>query len=100
MLCDTVASALLSFTLLTSPDLQFPLLFESNLFFPASVLLFQQRSPGKVLFDLVCVHLNLTEGDYFGLEYQDQRKMTVSDAPYLLPHILLHYLLLFLQIDI
>ncbi|KAG7239326.1 hypothetical protein INR49_029291, partial [Caranx melampygus] len=37
----------------------------------------RQRSPGKVLFDLVCVHLNLTEGDYFGLEYQDQRKMTV-----------------------
>ncbi|XP_026157214.1 FERM, ARHGEF and pleckstrin domain-containing protein 1-like isoform X1 [Mastacembelus armatus] len=36
-----------------------------------------QRSPGKVLFDLVCAHLNLTEGDYFGLEYQDQRKMTV-----------------------
>uniref|UniRef100_A0A1A8J284 FERM, ARHGEF and pleckstrin domain-containing protein 1 n=2 Tax=Nothobranchius kuhntae TaxID=321403 RepID=A0A1A8J284_NOTKU len=36
-----------------------------------------QRSPGKVLFDLVCVHLNLTEGDYFGLEYQDHRKMMV-----------------------
>ncbi|KAM7375252.1 hypothetical protein PAMA_014376 [Pampus argenteus] len=36
-----------------------------------------QRSPGKLLFDLVCVHLNLVEGDYFGLEYQDQRKMTV-----------------------
>ncbi|KAF7669204.1 hypothetical protein LDENG_00233340 [Lucifuga dentata] len=36
-----------------------------------------QRSPGKVLFDLVCVHLNLVEGDYFGLEYQDERKMTV-----------------------
>ncbi|XP_037330988.2 FERM, ARHGEF and pleckstrin domain-containing protein 1-like isoform X3 [Pungitius pungitius] len=36
-----------------------------------------QRSPGKVLFDQVCVHLNLAEGDYFGLEYQDQRKMTV-----------------------
>uniref|UniRef100_A0A3Q1FMV2 FERM domain-containing protein n=1 Tax=Acanthochromis polyacanthus TaxID=80966 RepID=A0A3Q1FMV2_9TELE len=36
-----------------------------------------QRSPGKVLFDLVCTHLNLSEGDYFGLEYQDQRKMTV-----------------------
>uniref|UniRef100_A0A672J773 FERM, ARHGEF and pleckstrin domain-containing protein 1 n=1 Tax=Salarias fasciatus TaxID=181472 RepID=A0A672J773_SALFA len=35
------------------------------------------RAPGKVLFDLVCVHLNLTEGDYFGLEYQDHRKMTV-----------------------
>ncbi|XP_020510860.2 FERM, ARHGEF and pleckstrin domain-containing protein 1-like isoform X1 [Labrus bergylta] len=36
-----------------------------------------QRSTGKVLFDLICVHLNLVEGDYFGLEYQDQRKMTV-----------------------
>nr|XP_040026391.1 FERM, ARHGEF and pleckstrin domain-containing protein 1-like isoform X2 [Gasterosteus aculeatus aculeatus] len=36
-----------------------------------------QRSVGKVLFDLVCVHLNLAEGDYFGLEYQDHRKMTV-----------------------
>uniref|UniRef100_A0A667XAN3 FERM, ARHGEF and pleckstrin domain-containing protein 1 n=1 Tax=Myripristis murdjan TaxID=586833 RepID=A0A667XAN3_9TELE len=36
-----------------------------------------QRSPGKVLFDLVCAHLNLVEGDYFGLEYQDQRKMMV-----------------------
>ncbi|CAJ1086766.1 FERM%2C ARHGEF and pleckstrin domain-containing protein 1-like isoform X1 [Xyrichtys novacula] len=36
-----------------------------------------QRSPGKVLFDLICVHLNLAEGDYFGLEYQDHRKMTV-----------------------
>uniref|UniRef100_A0A8C1F888 FERM, ARHGEF and pleckstrin domain-containing protein 1 n=1 Tax=Cyprinus carpio carpio TaxID=630221 RepID=A0A8C1F888_CYPCA len=32
---------------------------------------------GKVLFDLVCAHLNLIEGDYFGLEYQDQRKMIV-----------------------
>ncbi|XP_043965514.1 FERM, ARHGEF and pleckstrin domain-containing protein 1 isoform X3 [Gambusia affinis] len=36
-----------------------------------------QRAPGKMLFDLVCVHLNLTEGDYFGLEYTDHRKMTV-----------------------
>lgn len=44
------------------------------------MLLFQQRSPGKVLFDLVCVHLNLAEGDYFGLEYQDQRKMTVRHS--------------------
>ncbi|TRY95522.1 hypothetical protein DNTS_012493, partial [Danionella cerebrum] len=35
------------------------------------------RAPGKVLFDLVCSHLNLIEGDYFGLEFQDQRKMTV-----------------------
>lgn len=36
-----------------------------------------QRAPGKVLFDLVCSHLNLVEGDYFGLEFQDQRKMIV-----------------------
>ncbi|CAL8388822.1 unnamed protein product, partial [Boreogadus saida] len=36
-----------------------------------------QRSPGKLLFDLVANHLNLVEGDYFGLEYQDHRKMTV-----------------------
>uniref|UniRef100_A0A673J394 FERM, ARHGEF and pleckstrin domain-containing protein 1 n=1 Tax=Sinocyclocheilus rhinocerous TaxID=307959 RepID=A0A673J394_9TELE len=38
---------------------------------------FEQRASGKVLFDLVCAHLNLIEGDYFSLEYQDQRKMTV-----------------------
>ncbi|XP_052448988.1 FERM, ARHGEF and pleckstrin domain-containing protein 1-like isoform X1 [Carassius gibelio] len=36
-----------------------------------------QRASGKVLFDLICAHLNLIEGDYFGLEYQDHRKMTV-----------------------
>lgn len=36
-----------------------------------------QRATGKVLFEMVCAHLNLIEGDYFGLEYQDQRKMTV-----------------------
>ncbi|MBN3286223.1 FARP1 protein, partial [Polyodon spathula] len=36
-----------------------------------------QRAPGKILFDLVCTHLNLIEGDYFGLEFQDHRKMTV-----------------------
>ncbi|KAL0963878.1 hypothetical protein UPYG_G00314750 [Umbra pygmaea] len=36
-----------------------------------------QRASGKVLFDLVCTHLNLVEGDYFGLEYQDHHKMTV-----------------------
>ncbi|XP_063069410.1 FERM, ARHGEF and pleckstrin domain-containing protein 1-like isoform X2 [Engraulis encrasicolus] len=35
------------------------------------------RASGKVLFDLVCTHLNLVEGDYFGLEFQDHRKMTV-----------------------
>lgn len=34
-----------------------------------------QRAAGKVLFDLVCSHLNLIEGDYFGLEFQDHRKM-------------------------
>uniref|UniRef100_A0A672JAP6 FERM domain-containing protein n=1 Tax=Salarias fasciatus TaxID=181472 RepID=A0A672JAP6_SALFA len=43
------------------------------------------RAPGKVLFDLVCVHLNLTEGDYFGLEYQDHRKMTGSRNRYCVP---------------
>uniref|UniRef100_A0A674N3I0 FERM, ARHGEF and pleckstrin domain-containing protein 1 n=1 Tax=Takifugu rubripes TaxID=31033 RepID=A0A674N3I0_TAKRU len=37
------------------------------------------RSPGKVLFDLVCDHLNLTEGDYFGLEYTNHHKMPVSE---------------------
>ncbi|KAL2081635.1 hypothetical protein ACEWY4_023488 [Coilia grayii] len=37
----------------------------------------RQRASGKVLFDLVCTHLNLVEGDYFGLEFQDHRKMTV-----------------------
>uniref|UniRef100_A0A8C9SUT8 FERM, ARHGEF and pleckstrin domain-containing protein 1 n=1 Tax=Scleropages formosus TaxID=113540 RepID=A0A8C9SUT8_SCLFO len=36
-----------------------------------------QRAPGKVLFDMVCTHLNLIEGDYFGLEFQNQHKMTV-----------------------
>ncbi|XP_056435297.1 FERM, ARHGEF and pleckstrin domain-containing protein 1-like [Gadus chalcogrammus] len=35
------------------------------------------RAPGKVLFDLVCTHMNLIEGDYFGLEFQDHHKMTV-----------------------
>uniref|UniRef100_A0A8C7QQJ0 FERM, ARHGEF and pleckstrin domain-containing protein 1 n=1 Tax=Oncorhynchus mykiss TaxID=8022 RepID=A0A8C7QQJ0_ONCMY len=34
-----------------------------------------QRASGKVLFDLVCTHLNLVEGDYFGLEYQDHKMM-------------------------
>lgn len=43
----------------------------------SDLLLLQQRSPGKGLFDLVCAHLNLTEADYFGLEYQDHRKMMV-----------------------
>nr|XP_029490412.1 FERM, ARHGEF and pleckstrin domain-containing protein 1 isoform X4 [Oncorhynchus nerka] len=36
-----------------------------------------QRASGKVVFDLVCTHLNLVEGDYFSLEYQDQHKMMV-----------------------
>ncbi|XP_045071121.1 FERM, ARHGEF and pleckstrin domain-containing protein 1-like isoform X1 [Coregonus clupeaformis] len=36
-----------------------------------------QRAPAKALFDLVCVHLNLSEGDYFGLQYQNPRRMMV-----------------------
>ncbi|XP_021037424.1 FERM, ARHGEF and pleckstrin domain-containing protein 1 isoform X2 [Mus caroli] len=36
-----------------------------------------QRAPGKVLFDAVCNHLNLVEGDYFGLEFPDHRKIVV-----------------------
>lgn len=45
---------------------------------PAS-LCSQQRAPGKVLFDAVCNHLNLVEGDYFGLEFPDHRKIVVGD---------------------
>uniref|UniRef100_A0A2K5DF09 FERM, ARHGEF and pleckstrin domain-containing protein 1 n=1 Tax=Aotus nancymaae TaxID=37293 RepID=A0A2K5DF09_AOTNA len=37
----------------------------------------QQRAPGKVLLDAVCSHLNLVEGDYFGLEFPDHKKITV-----------------------
>ncbi|XP_060089621.1 FERM, ARHGEF and pleckstrin domain-containing protein 1 isoform X2 [Heteronotia binoei] len=36
-----------------------------------------QRAPGKVLLDTVCSHLNLVEGDYFGLEFLDHKKITV-----------------------
>lgn len=36
-----------------------------------------QRAPGKVLLDAVCSHLNLVEGDYFGLEFPDHKKITV-----------------------
>ncbi|KAM9610204.1 FERM, ARHGEF and pleckstrin domain-containing protein 1 isoform 5-T5 [Trichechus inunguis] len=36
-----------------------------------------QRAPGKVLLDAVCNHLNLVEGDYFGLEFPDHKKITV-----------------------
>lgn len=43
--------------------------------------LLQQRASGKVVFDLVCTHLNLVEGDYFGLEYQ-HHKMMVSEEIY------------------
>uniref|UniRef100_A0A8C7U7Q3 FERM, ARHGEF and pleckstrin domain-containing protein 1 n=1 Tax=Oncorhynchus mykiss TaxID=8022 RepID=A0A8C7U7Q3_ONCMY len=38
-----------------------------------------QRASGKVVFDLVCTHLNLVEGDYFSLEYQDHHKMMVRE---------------------
>lgn len=36
-----------------------------------------QRAPGKVLLDAVCSHLNLVEGDYFGLEFPDHKKIMV-----------------------
>ncbi|XP_029314634.1 FERM, ARHGEF and pleckstrin domain-containing protein 1 [Cottoperca gobio] len=36
-----------------------------------------QKASGKVLFDLVCSHMNLVEGDYFGLEFQNHQKMIV-----------------------
>lgn len=32
-----------------------------------------------MLFDLVCSHMNLIEGDYFGLEFQNHQKMMVSE---------------------
>ncbi|KAM9319373.1 FERM, ARHGEF and pleckstrin domain-containing protein 1 [Gastrophryne carolinensis] len=35
------------------------------------------RATGKALLDAVCSHLNLIEGDYFGLEFQDHRKIMV-----------------------
>ncbi|XP_078513638.1 FERM, ARHGEF and pleckstrin domain-containing protein 1 isoform X1 [Lissotriton helveticus] len=35
------------------------------------------RAAGKVLLDAVCDHLNLVEGDYFGLEFLDHRKIMV-----------------------
>eukprot|EP00074_Homo_sapiens_P097148 XP_016875802.1 FERM, ARHGEF and pleckstrin domain-containing protein 1 isoform X3 [Homo sapiens] len=41
------------------------------------LLLTVQRAPGKVLLDAVCNHLNLVEGDYFGLEFPDHKKITV-----------------------
>ncbi|XP_048048654.1 FERM, ARHGEF and pleckstrin domain-containing protein 1 [Megalobrama amblycephala] len=38
------------------------------------------RSSGRVLFEMVCMHLNLVEGDYFGLEFQSHhRKMVWLD---------------------
>lgn len=46
----------------------------------AFVFLLQQRAPGKVLHDAVCNHLNLVEGDYFGLEFPDHKKMMVCNG--------------------
>uniref|UniRef100_G3VXM0 FERM, ARHGEF and pleckstrin domain-containing protein 1 n=1 Tax=Sarcophilus harrisii TaxID=9305 RepID=G3VXM0_SARHA len=40
-------------------------------------MIHEQRAPGKVLLDAVCNHLNLVEGDYFGLEFPDHKKITV-----------------------
>ncbi|XP_068602111.1 FERM, ARHGEF and pleckstrin domain-containing protein 1 [Brachionichthys hirsutus] len=36
-----------------------------------------QKASGKVLLDLVCAHMKLIEGDYFGLEFQNHQKMMV-----------------------
>lgn len=36
-----------------------------------------QKASGKMLIDLVCSHMNLLEGDYFGLEFQNHQKMMV-----------------------
>uniref|UniRef100_A0A8C8LR98 FERM, ARHGEF and pleckstrin domain-containing protein 1 n=1 Tax=Oncorhynchus tshawytscha TaxID=74940 RepID=A0A8C8LR98_ONCTS len=52
-----------------------------------------QRASGKVLFDLVCTHLNLVEGDYFGLEYQDH-KMIVRPK-----HVVLRFVVKFFPPD-
>ncbi|KAJ0070300.1 hypothetical protein NL108_007644, partial [Boleophthalmus pectinirostris] len=37
-----------------------------------------KKAPGKLLLDLVCSHMNLIEGDYFGLEFQNHQKMMVG----------------------
>uniref|UniRef100_A0A2K6JRQ9 Erythrocyte membrane protein band 4.1 like 3 n=1 Tax=Rhinopithecus bieti TaxID=61621 RepID=A0A2K6JRQ9_RHIBE len=37
----------------------------------SSLMTFDKRSRGQVLFDKVCEHLNLLEKDYFGLTYRD-----------------------------
>ncbi|XP_016100555.1 FERM, RhoGEF and pleckstrin domain-containing protein 1-like [Sinocyclocheilus grahami] len=40
----------------------------------------EHRASGRVLFEMVCLHLNLIEGDYFGLEFQSHhRKMVWLD---------------------
>ncbi|XP_015270583.1 PREDICTED: FERM, RhoGEF and pleckstrin domain-containing protein 1 [Gekko japonicus] len=39
-------------------------------------ILGKHRAPGKVLLEAVCNHLNLVEGDYFGLEFLDHKKIT------------------------
>uniref|UniRef100_A0A8C1N122 FERM, ARHGEF and pleckstrin domain-containing protein 1 n=1 Tax=Cyprinus carpio TaxID=7962 RepID=A0A8C1N122_CYPCA len=36
------------------------------------------RASGRVLFETVCLHLNLIEGDYFGLEFQSSHRKMVS----------------------
>lgn len=58
---------------------------ETSLFLHQNPLLLlfscsQQKASGKVLFDLVCSHMNLIEGDYFGLEFQNHQKMMVSES--------------------
>lgn len=42
-------------------------------------LIFQDKSTGQVVLDVVFRHLNLLETAYFGLRYLDQEGQTVSD---------------------
>uniref|UniRef100_A0A670KHZ1 FERM, ARHGEF and pleckstrin domain-containing protein 1 n=1 Tax=Podarcis muralis TaxID=64176 RepID=A0A670KHZ1_PODMU len=53
-----------------------------------------QRAPGKVLLDAVCTHLNLVEGDYFGLEYLDHKKIMVWPK-----HVILKFVVKFFPPD-
>ena len=42
------------------------------------VLCFQKRAPADVLFNEVFKHLGLEETDYFGLQYFDNKGITVK----------------------
>uniref|UniRef100_A0AAQ4S6L4 FERM, ARHGEF and pleckstrin domain-containing protein 1 n=1 Tax=Gasterosteus aculeatus aculeatus TaxID=481459 RepID=A0AAQ4S6L4_GASAC len=62
------------------PDIY--LTFLGNLLAQALWWLSEQKASGKVLLDMVCSHMNLVEGDYFGLEFQNRQKMMVSKDGY------------------